>query len=193
MQFRKLSQHQFISWFGADRATGERMGPVIVGFENTCPATIGSMIRKWAILSFHVVLLALKWTGTWSRSRFPKWYKAPPKCAVSSKGSPVKALQAMFYKGLGGKPVCLCLTAISMCLLCVYGHAAGLEKSFTAVSNGPEEDFGRLIIWLHLWSTNFTTWKIIFKKACVWEKWLNQIISKSDFNMVKRNDKLIIV
>lgn len=144
------------------------MGPVIVGF--TCPVRIGSMIRKWAILSFHVVLLALKWTGTWNRSRSLKWYKAPPKCAVSSKGSPVKALQAMFYKGLGGKPVCLCLTAISMCLLCVFGHAAGLEKSFTAVSNGPVEDFGRLRIWLHLWPTNFISWKIIQKKA-IRTKW----------------------
>jgi len=83
---------------------------------------------------------------------------------VSSKGSPVKALQAMFYKGLGGKPVCLCVAAISMCLLCVYGHAAGLEKSVTAVSNGPEEDFGRLRIWLQWWPTNFTTRKIIQKE-----------------------------
>lgn len=126
---------------------------------------IGSVIRKWAILSFHVVLLAPKLTGTRSRSQSPKRYKAPPKCAVSSKGSPVKALQAMMHKGPGGKPVRLRLTAISMCLLCVYGHAAGLEKSFTAVSNGPEEDFGRLRIWQHWWLTNFTTWKIIKKKS----------------------------
>lgn len=123
----------------------------------------GSMIRKWAIVAFYVVLSAAKWTGIWSRSQSPKWYKAPPKWAVSSKGSRVKALQAMLYKGLGRKPVCLCLTAISMCLLCVYGHAAGLEKSFTAVSNGPEEDFGRLIIWQNLWPTNFSTWKIMQK------------------------------
>ncbi len=126
---------------------------------------IGSVIRKWAILSFPVVLLAPKWTETWSRSQSPERYKAPPQCVVSSKGSPVKALQAMMHKGPGGKPALLCLTAISMCLLSVYGHAAGLEKSFTAVSNGPEEDFGRLRIWQHWWLTNFTTWKIIQKNS----------------------------
>lgn len=101
---------------------------------------IGRLIKKWEILCFHVVLLALEWTRIWSRSQRPKWYKAPPKCAASSKGSPVKALQAMFYEGLGEKPACLCLTAMSMCLLCVHSHAAGLEESFTAVSNGSEEN-----------------------------------------------------
>ncbi len=108
-----------------------------------------------------------------------------------------KALQDMMHKEPGGKPARLCLTAISMCLLCVYDHAAGLEKSFTAVSNGHRrgvwqvKDLAALVAEFHHMENNKKKIKNKNTMACERETWLNQIISKSNLNKGQRDYILI--
>lgn len=83
-----------------------------------------------------------------------------------------------------------------MCLLCVCGHATGLEKSFTAVSDGTEEvkNLAASVANTFHHMENNTNKIIILKKKtmdCLKQKWLEQIISKSNLNKGQRNCMLI--